>query len=112
MVVCRQGGLKLVASRIPIVAVDLSPLSALAEMTGATQLNPLVNLDRTTFGLDDLVREVQREITRYKEGGFMITCDAGYMHGVIARVIFLQQSRFQVGLVDHNEPAQASKRRM
>ncbi len=55
----------------------------------------------------NLVREVQKEIRKSNEGGFIVTDDDGFICGVITRLSFLTHWKFRVALVDHNELSQA-----
>ena len=59
------------------------------------------------FHVHDLVRRTEREINRSNAGGFIVTDDDGIVRGVITRLSFLNQTQFQVVLVDHNELSQA-----
>jgi manganese-dependent inorganic pyrophosphatase len=73
----------------------------------AGTVSPLVDRGHTTFRADATVRDVQREISRTNEGGFIIQDEAGRLQGVITRVNFITQNRLRVVMVDHNEVGQA-----
>jgi manganese-dependent inorganic pyrophosphatase len=70
-------------------------------------VSPLVERRHTTFRADDIVRDVQREIGKSNEGGFIIQDEQGVLQGVITRINFLTESRLRVAMVDHNEVGQA-----
>jgi manganese-dependent inorganic pyrophosphatase len=70
-------------------------------------VSALVERAHTTFKPDDVVRDVQREIGKSNEGGFIIQDDDARIKGVITRVNFITDSRLKVVMVDHNEVQQA-----
>jgi manganese-dependent inorganic pyrophosphatase len=70
-------------------------------------VSPLVDREHATFRSDAVVRDVQREIAKTNEGGFIIQDDAQGLQGVITRINFIQESRLRVAMVDHNEVGQA-----
>ena len=70
-------------------------------------LREFIDRESPTFKPYDLVRDVQKAIRKYNEGGFIVVDDDGYICGVITRVSFMTQWRFRVALVDHNELSQA-----
>jgi manganese-dependent inorganic pyrophosphatase len=70
-------------------------------------VSALVDREHTAFRPDDVVRDVQREIGKSNEGGFIIQDDAAHIKGVITRVNFITDSRLKVIMVDHNEVQQA-----
>jgi manganese-dependent inorganic pyrophosphatase len=67
----------------------------------------LVDRAHKTFRPEDVVRDVQREISRSNEGGFIIQDANGMLQGVITRINFIQENRLRVVMVDHNEVGQA-----
>jgi manganese-dependent inorganic pyrophosphatase len=70
-------------------------------------VSALVDREHTTFTPDDVVRDVQREIGKSNEGGFIIQDDGARIRGIITRVNFITDSRLKVVMVDHNEVQQA-----
>jgi manganese-dependent inorganic pyrophosphatase len=70
-------------------------------------VSPLVDRDQTTFHPEDIVRDVQREISRSNEGGFLVNDEKGHLQGVITRINFISENRLRVVMVDHNEVGQA-----
>lgn len=83
---------------LPRAAVNLClsmPVEAFIEPAGPT------------FEATATVRDVEREVNKYNEGGFIITDDADRIVGVVTRVSFMSDPRFSVALVDHNEFSQA-----
>ena len=70
-------------------------------------VSPLVDRAHQTFRADAVVRDVQREISRTNEGGFIIQDDQARIQGVITRINFITESRLRVAMVDHNEVGQA-----
>ena len=82
-------------------------LSVTVQLCLAMPIRDFVERQHPTFKPYDLVRQVQKEIAKYNEGGFIVIDDDGSTCGVITRLSFLNQSRFRVALVDHNEMSQA-----
>ncbi len=70
-------------------------------------VSALVDRAHTTFTPEDVVRDVQREIGKSNEGGFIIQDEGAHIKGVITRVNFITDSRLKVVMVDHNEVQQA-----
>jgi manganese-dependent inorganic pyrophosphatase len=70
-------------------------------------VSPLVDRSHTTFRADAIVRDVQREISKTNEGGFIIQDEQARIQGVITRINFITESRLRVAMVDHNEVGQA-----
>jgi manganese-dependent inorganic pyrophosphatase len=73
----------------------------------AGTVSALVDRDQTTFHADDVVRDVQRTISRSNEGGFIVNDQEGRLSGVITRINFITENRLRVVMVDHNEIGQA-----
>jgi len=73
----------------------------------AGTVSPLVDREHKTFRADDVVRDVQREISKSNEGGFIIQDEKARIQGVITRINFISDSRLRVVMVDHNEVGQA-----
>ena len=73
----------------------------------AMQLKHFLDRGHPTFKHYDRVKDVQQEIGKHNEGGFIVLDDNGSARGVITRVNFLTENRFRVVLVDHNDFAQA-----
>ena len=87
----------------------ISTLDILATAMCIVMEMPLADfIDRqhTTFYYYDRVRDVQKEMGRHNEGGFIVLDDDGIMQGIITRVSFLDRNRFQIVMVDHNEFSQ------
>jgi manganese-dependent inorganic pyrophosphatase len=59
------------------------------------------------FSPTDRVLDVQKEIAQYNQGGFIVAEEDGSIAGVITRISFLAETRFNVTLVDHNELSQS-----
>ncbi len=70
-------------------------------------IEKLVDRKSLSFRPNDIVKDVQREIGKSNEGGFLIQDVDGMLRGVITRINFLEDSRLRVVMVDHNEVAQA-----
>jgi manganese-dependent inorganic pyrophosphatase len=70
-------------------------------------VSALVDRQHTAFTPEDVVRDVQREIGKSNEGGFIIQDEAARLKGVITRINFITDSRLKVVMVDHNEVGQA-----
>ena len=86
------------------------PTSLIESLTNLLLASPVSSCIDTTgpsFAPHDLVRNVERQINRYNEGGFIVTDEEGVIHGVITRVSFLARTQFPLILVDHNELSQA-----
>lgn len=62
-----------------------------------------------TFTAATTIRDAERTINRYNEGGFVVTNEAGKIAGVVTRVNFMTDSRFRIALVDHNEFSQSAE---
>lgn len=82
-------------------------LAAAVNVGLAMPIKDFIDRDHTTFKHYDLVRDVQKEIGNYNEGGFIVLDDGGFTRGVIARISFLESNKFRVAMVDHNELTQA-----
>ena len=92
------------------VCLILSPRDVFGTALHAFLAMRLVHfLDRgqPTFKHYDRVRDVQKEISKRNEGGFIVLDDHGFAQGVITRANFLTENRFRMVLVDHNEFGQA-----
>ena len=76
------------------------------DLLGGT-VSPLVDRAHTTFRADAIVRDVQREISRTNEGGFIIQDEKSRIQGVITRINFITENRLRLVMVDHNEGGQA-----
>ncbi len=112
IVVCGPEGLN---GKIPEMAAKndvclmVSPVDILSTVLQIFLAMPIRNfIDRKhpTFKQHDLVRNVQKEIGKYNEGGFIVLDEENFIRGVITRINFLTQSRFRVVMVDHNEFSQ------
>ncbi|HUI70492.1 MAG TPA: DHHA2 domain-containing protein [Spirochaetia bacterium] len=86
---------------------DEEPIGESERNLLAGTIGTLVDREQTTFGPEELVRDVLRAIGRSNEGGFIIVDTAGRLAGVITRVNFLAENRLRVVMVDHNEVGQA-----
>ena len=60
-----------------------------------------------TFREGVAIRDIEHEVNRYNEGGFVVTGDDGRVAGVVTRMNFMSDARFRVVLVDHNEFSQS-----
>lgn len=60
-----------------------------------------------TFAAATPIRDAERLVNRYNEGGFIVTADGGTVAGVVTRMSFLTDARYRLALVDHNEYSQA-----
>ena len=101
--------LRLVAVLAGLVARcrDDEPIGESDRNLLAGSVSALVDRDHTTFTPEALVKDVQREIGKSNEGGFIILDEKGRLEGVITRVNFLAENRLRVVMVDHNEVGQA-----
>ncbi len=90
-----------------IVTTPDFALDVAARICLSMSLRDFIERQHPAFRPNDLVREVQKEIRKSNEGGFIVMDDDGFIAGVITRVSFLTQWRFRVALVDHNELSQA-----
>ena len=90
-----------------LIACPAGPLEAVIELVLAMPLGNFTDRNHPTFHPEDRVRDVQKQISKYNEGGFIVIDDSGAICGVITRVSFLTRNRFRVALVDHNEYSQA-----
>ena len=89
-----------------VVRCAAPPLRAAVALVESLTLAGFLETDHKTFQLSELVRDVQREVGRYNEGGFLVVDEQRRLAGVIQRISFLNRNRFPVALVDHNERAQ------
>ncbi|MBA7639218.1 Cobalt-dependent inorganic pyrophosphatase [subsurface metagenome] len=112
IIVC---GLDSLGGKIPELAARndvclmVSPgdiLSTVVNIFLAMPIRNFIDRQHPTFKQDDLVRNVQKEIGKYNEGGFIVIDEDNFIQGVITRINFLNQSRFRVVMVDHNEFSQ------
>lgn len=92
---------------IVLMATTGDILSTAVQICLAMPIRDFVERQHPTFKPYDQIRQVQKEIANYNEGGFIVVDDQDYTRGVITRLSFLDHSRFRVALVDHNEMAQA-----
>ena len=90
-----------------LVASNKDLLTATIQLCLAMPIRDFIERQHPTFRPYDLVRQTQKEIGKYLEGGFVVVDDDGRAQGVVTRLSFLKQSRFRVALVDHNEASQA-----
>ncbi len=81
-------------------------LGAAVHLLLSMPVREFVDREHLTFRHDDLIRRVQKEIGKSNEGGFIVLDGDGFIKGVITRLNFLNQGRFKVVMVDHNEPSQ------
>jgi manganese-dependent inorganic pyrophosphatase len=96
-----------VLRRVAAGCHDEEPMGASDKELLSGTVSPLVDRQHTTFRADAVVRDVQREISRTNEGGFIIQDDAARLQGVITRINFIAENRLRVAMVDHNEVGQA-----
>ncbi len=96
-----------VLRRVAAGCRDDEPIGQTDKDMLAGTVSPLVDRAHTTFRAEDIVRDVQREIGKSNEGGFIIQDEQGRIQGVITRINFLTESRLRVAMVDHNEVGQA-----
>lgn len=94
-------------SRIPTVAAagDLATLCATVRLS--MPIASCLEDAGPTFRPDDLLKDVNREVNRYNEGGFIIVDDERRIVGVVTRINFMTDARFRAILVDHNELSQS-----
>ncbi len=90
-----------------VVTTSRHALEVAAALCLSLPLHHFIERNDLTFSPHDRVREVQKEIRKSNEGGFMVVDEDGRISGVITRLSFLTQWRFRVALVDHNELSQA-----
>ena len=113
IVICATGTLdagtakRLQGSASCIVTTSRHALEVAAQLCLSLPLHEFIERNDPTFKSHDLVREIQKEIRKSNEGGFIVVDDDGCISGVITRLSFLTQWRFRVALVDHNELSQA-----
>lgn len=92
------------------ICVMTSPENLLEVVVRATLCMPVESYLQTefpTFQCDDRVRQVQKDIGQYHEGGFIVVDDDKRIRGIVTRSSFINEHRFKVALVDHNEFGQA-----
>ena len=94
-------------SQACVVTTASYALSVITRLCLSIPLRDFVERHHPTFKHYDLVREVQKEIRKSNEGGFVVVNDDGFICGIITRLSFLTDWRFRVALVDHNELSQA-----
>ena len=92
--------------RLPVKARG-EPVEKAVTEAMAQPLADYLEKPETLFKVSDLVRDAERHINEYNVGGFVVTDEEGRIAGVVARVNFLNKTRFRVVLVDHNEPSQS-----
>ena len=92
---------------IPVITTPRTALEVAVQLCLAMPVREFTERDHPTFKPSDLVREVQKEIRKSNEGGFIVVDDDGMVRGVVTRLSFLTNWRFRVALVDHNEPSQS-----
>lgn len=84
-----------------------SVTDALSAIALAAPIRSFVEESDIRFNPADRVRDVHAEIAKSNLGGFLVTKRNGTLAGVITRMSFLNESRFRLALVDHNEYSQA-----
>jgi manganese-dependent inorganic pyrophosphatase len=94
-------------SQACVVTTSSYALSVITRLCLSIPLYDFVERHHPIFKPYDLVREVQKEIRKSNEGGFVVVDDDGFICGIITRLSFLTDWRFRVALVDHNELSQA-----
>ena len=95
------------ANGVSLIQCPLDPLDTLLNVFLAMPLQDFIQREHPTFQVHERVRDVQREVGKYNEGGFIVLDESGLIRGVITRISFLTQNKFRVVLVDHNEYSQA-----
>jgi len=94
-------------SGVPVVTTLRNALEVAVQCCLAIPVREFTEREHPTFKPSDLVRDVQREIRKSNEGGFIVVDDESRVRGVVTRLSFLTQWRFRVALVDHNEISQS-----
>ncbi len=84
-----------------------SPVEAAISEAMAQPISKYLEKPEALFRATDLVRDVERRINEFNVGGFVVTDEEDRIAGVVARVNFLNKTRFRVVLVDHNEVSQS-----
>jgi len=92
---------------VPVITTNRNALEVAVQLCLAMPVRDFIERQHPTFKPYDLVREVQKEIRKSNEGGFIVVDDDGFVAGVVTRLSFLTQRRFRVALVDHNEASQS-----
>jgi len=95
------------ALSLPVAVVKTDLVRTVVEISLSMPAEEFMEETGPAFAPTDLVREAERHINRYNEGGFLVLDQNGVLRGVVTRVSFLTQARFQVVMVDHNEFSQA-----
>jgi manganese-dependent inorganic pyrophosphatase len=90
---------------LPKKAAGTPVETAIAEAM-AQPISHYLEKPEALFRATDLVRDVERRINEFNVGGFVVTDEEERIAGVVARVNFLNKTRFRVVLVDHNELSQ------
>ena len=83
-----------------------SPVETAVSDAMAQPISDYLEKPEALFRATDLVRDVERRINEFNVGGFVVTDEEDRIAGVVARVNFLNKTRFRVVLVDHNELSQ------
>jgi len=91
----------------PVILVGSGLVDVCTKIALSIPIRAFLDPPGPTFAPEDLVRNIQREVNKYNEGGFLVVDGENRLCGVITRVNFLNQARFRVVLVDHNEFSQA-----
>lgn len=92
---------------IPVITTRRTALEAAVALCLAMPVREFVEREHPTFPPSALVRDVQREIRKSNEGGFIVVDADSRVRGVVTRLSFLTLWRFRVALVDHNESSQS-----
>ena len=82
-------------------------LTVVVRVTLCLPVEEFIEEKFSTYQCDDRVRDVQRDIVQYHDGGFVIIDEDRRIRGIITRSSFIKEHRFKVVLVDHNEFGQA-----